>query len=142
MPLRPVGRGISDTMRRMIQVMDKRRFTVIPPNSVTFLKDPPLLPAMVMRIGGMRRKTRYKLKKEIRQRGKIGLSKYFQSFAMGEKVYLVAEPAVQKGFYHPRFFGKSGVVTGKRGACYHIQISDFGKQKMLIVHPVHLKKVA
>ena len=96
---------------------------------------------MVMRIGGMRRKTRYKLKKEIRQRGKIRLSKYFQSFDVGDKVYLVAEPAVQKGFYHPRFFVRAGVVIGKRGACCQVQITDINKQKTLIVHPVHLKKV-
>ncbi len=95
---------------------------------------------MVMRIGGLRRKTRYKLKKEIRQKGKISISRYFQPFAEGDKVYLGAEPAVQKGFYHPRFFGKSGVVIGKRGSCYQVEISDLGKQKSVLVHPVHLRK--
>jgi large subunit ribosomal protein L21e len=95
---------------------------------------------MVMRVGGLRRKTRYKLKKELRQRGKLSLRKYFQSFAVGDKVYLAAEPAVQKGMYHPRFFGKAGTVEGKRGACYQVAISDGGKQKTLLVHPVHLKR--
>ena len=95
---------------------------------------------MVMRIGGSRRKTRYKLKKEIRQKGKISLTNYFQSFKIGDKVYMSAEPAVQKGFYHPRFFGKSGIITAKRGACYQIRIEDGGKQKTLLAHPVHLKR--
>jgi large subunit ribosomal protein L21e len=56
-------------------------------------------------------------------------------------VYLNAEPAIQKGFYHPRFFGKAGVVTGKRGVCYQIKIQDGGKDKTVISHPVHLKKM-
>jgi len=110
--------------------------------TASFLKRSPILSSMVMRIGGMRRKTRYKLKKEIRQRGKLSLSKYFQSFGVGDKVYLIAEPAIQKGFYHPRFFGRAGVVIGMRGTCCQIRISDLGKQKTLIVHPVHLRKVA
>jgi len=95
---------------------------------------------MVMRIGGSRRKTRYKLKKEIRQKGKISLSRYFQTFSIGDRVSLNAEPAVQKGFYHPRFFGKSGIIIGMKGACYQIQIQDGGKEKSVIAHPVHLRK--
>ena len=96
---------------------------------------------MVKRIGGIRRKTRYKLSKEKRRRGKISLSKYFQSFNAGDKVSLGAEPAVQKGFYHPRFMGKSGIIIGKRGNCYEVSIKDGGKEKMVIVHPVHLNTV-
>jgi large subunit ribosomal protein L21e len=95
---------------------------------------------MVMRIGGMRRKTRYKLKKEMRQKGKISLTKYFQTFDIGEQVYLLAEPAVQKGMYHPRFYGKSGTISGKRGKCYQVAIKDGAKNKNLLVHPVHLKR--
>jgi large subunit ribosomal protein L21e len=95
---------------------------------------------MVMRIGGFRRKTRYKLKKEIRQKGKLSLQKYFQTFKVGESVYLVAEPAIQKGMYHPRFFGKAGTILGLRGACYQVAIKDGGKDKTVLVHPVHLKR--
>ena len=96
---------------------------------------------MVTRKGGIRRKTRYKLRKEKRHRGKISLSHYFQSFNTGDKVSLNAEPAVQKGFYHPRFMGKSGIIKGKRGNCYEVSISDGSKEKTLIVHPVHLKRL-
>ena len=95
---------------------------------------------MVKRIGGFRRKTRYKFRKEKRQRGKISITRYFQSFNAGDRVYLGAEPAVQKGMYYPRFMGKTGIVRGKRGRCYEILINDIGKEKTLIVHPVHLKK--
>lgn len=95
---------------------------------------------MVKRIGGMRRKTRYKFRKENRRKGKISVTSYFQSFNLGDRIYLTAEPAVQKGMYYPRFMGKSGVVKGKRGRCYEVAINDSGKKKMLIIHPVHLKR--
>jgi len=95
---------------------------------------------MVKRIGGLRRKTRYKLRKEKRRRGKISITRYFQAFGAGDKVYLSVESAVQKGMYHPRFMGKSGIIKSKRGKCYEVTINDLGKEKTLIIHPVHLKK--
>ena len=95
---------------------------------------------MVRRIGGFRRKTRYKLKKEKRNRGKISMSNYFQSFNSGDRVSLYVEPAVQKGMYRPTFMGKAGIITGKRGKCYEVSIKDGGKKKMLIIHPVHLRR--
>ena len=95
---------------------------------------------MVKRIGGIRRKTRYKLRKNHRRRGKISITNYFQSFNSGDRVYLGVESAVQKGMYHPRFMGKSGIIKGKRGRCYEITINDLGKNKILVVHPVHLRR--
>lgn len=68
------------------------------------------------------------------------MTRYFQSFSVGDKVYLGAEPAIHKGMYHPRFMGRSGIIKSKRGRCYEVAISDFGKEKKLIVHPIHLKK--
>lgn len=96
---------------------------------------------MAKRIGGIRRKTRYKFRKQVRKRGKIGMTQYFQSFNIGESVYLSIESAVQKGMYYPRFMGKSGVIKGKRGKCYEVSINDFGKEKTLVIHPVHIRKV-
>ena len=68
---------------------------------------------MAQWIGKFRRKTRSKLKKSIKTRGKISINNYLQSFKPEEKVLLKAEPAVQKGMYFPRFHGKVGVVKGK-----------------------------
>lgn len=95
---------------------------------------------MVKRIGGFRRKTRSKLKKPARKKGKISIKNYFQQFKMGEKVVLKAEPAIQKGMYFPRFHARTGVVKGKKGKCYEIMIKDGGKEKTLIIHPVHLQR--
>ena len=95
---------------------------------------------MVQRKGGFRRKTRHKLKKNVRDKGKISIRRYSQVFNSGDRVILYAEPAVQKGMYFPRFHGKAGVVKSKKGKCYEVLISDGNKEKTLIVHPVHLKK--
>lgn len=96
---------------------------------------------MVKRTGSTRRKARERLTKTPRTRGKIALTKYFASFRTDEKVVLKAEPAVQKGMYHIRFHGKVGVVKGKQGRCYEVEIRDGSKQKTLIVSPVHLQRV-
>ena len=81
------------------------------------------------------------MKKSIRNRGKINLQQYFQIFKQEEKVYLVPEPAVQKGMFHPRFQGRSGIIKGKQGECYKVALKDGKIEKTIIVHPIHLKKV-
>ncbi len=94
---------------------------------------------MVTRVGGARRKTRAKMTKPQRKRGKISLTAYFQQFETGQKVSLKAEPAVQSGMYFRRYHGITGTVGKRLGTCYEIRINDRGKEKQLIVHPVHLK---
>lgn len=95
----------------------------------------------MQRHGGFRRKTRNKLQKHYKQKGKISISRFFQEFNEGENVVLKAEPAYHKGMYYPRYHGKVGVILRKRGDCYEVLIKDSNKEKMMIVHPVHLKKV-
>ena len=75
---------------------------------------------MAKRIGGFRRKTRHKLKKNVKEKGKMSLSRYFQNFNEGERVTLVAEPSIHRGMPYPRFLGKSAVVKIKRGRCYEV----------------------
>lgn len=96
---------------------------------------------MAKRTGGPRRKTRHKLQKRKSEKGRISIRRYLQEFKQGDKVVLKAEPAYQKGMYHPRYHGKIGSVISKRKSCYKINIKDKRKEKILIVHPIHLKKV-
>lgn len=93
---------------------------------------------MVTRIGTKRRKTRHKLKRKPADKGKIPLSKYFQTFENGERVALKINSAVAKGQFFPRFHGRAGKVTGIKGTCYNVEIKDGGKVKTLVVHPIHL----
>ena len=93
----------------------------------------------MQRVGGFRRKTRNKLRKNVKDRGRISITEFLQAFKIHDKVNLVAEPAYQKGMYYPRFHGKTGTVIGKRGDCYIVSIKDGMKEKKLIIHPVHLR---
>jgi len=96
---------------------------------------------MASRKGGNRRKTRSKFRRNIRDRGKVSIRKYLQSFKIGDKVCLTLNPSVHKGPYFPRFHGNKGVIKNKKGACYIVQIKDRDKTKKLIIHPIHLSKV-
>jgi len=95
---------------------------------------------MARNIGTFRTKTRFKMQKERREKGKISITRFFQKFTVGDRVHLIVEPAIQKGMYHPRFMGHTGIVVGKKRFCYEVEIKDGGKKKLLIVHPVHLKR--
>lgn len=75
-----------------------------------------------------------------RNKGKVSVSQYLQKFNNGEKVNLKIHPSVQKGRFFPRFHGLTGIITGMKGACYQVKIKDGNKEKILYIHPIHLKK--
>ena len=78
-------------------------------------------------------------KKLIRERGKVRLSTYFQELKEGDRVAIVRELSIKTGV--PKTMqGRTGVVTGKRGRAYIVNI-NMGKEKEFLVHPVHLKKL-
>jgi len=93
---------------------------------------------MVKRIGSIRRKTRHKISKKTRAKGKISTSAYFQKFETGKKVVLKGDASVKKGIYFPRFYGKIGVIKGKQGNCYKVSMKDGNKQK-IVVRPFIMK---
>ncbi len=92
------------------------------------------------RIGGMRRKTRHLLRKHYSKKGKISIQHFLQHFEVGDNVNLSAEPAYHRGMYDPRFYNRRGVIKRKRGACYDVEIKDGGLKKIVVVHPIHLKR--
>ena len=96
---------------------------------------------MAKRIGTSRTKSRSKFTKHLRKKGKISIRRCLQKFDEGEKVRLLAEPAVQNGLYHARFHSKCGIISGKQGRCYKVAIKDFKKEKVLIINPAHLRKI-
>ncbi|MGV8162316.1 MAG: 50S ribosomal protein L21e [Candidatus Nanoarchaeia archaeon] len=93
------------------------------------------------RIGGLRRKKVSRFTKSTKQKGKVSLKRYLSEFKDGDRVSLTIEPAIHEGIYCPRFAGKSGTIISKRGTCYEVKIKDFTKEKILIVHPVHMRKL-
>jgi large subunit ribosomal protein L21e len=95
---------------------------------------------MATRIGGLRRKTRHIFQNNIRAKGKLSIRRFLQELQVGERVVLKAQPTYQDGIYYRRFHGKSGIVTGKQGDCYRVEIKDFKAIKTVIVHPAHVKR--
>ncbi len=93
---------------------------------------------MAKKSHGLRIKSRYKLRKKVRDRG-IKIRRALQRFEVGQRVHVVIDPSVQKGMPHPRFHGRTGMVVGERGKSYVVEITDGGKKKTLIVRPEHLR---
>ncbi|NPE27161.1 hypothetical protein HNV12_04135 [Methanococcoides sp. SA1] len=76
--------------------------------------------------------------KRAREKGKIRLSSYFRNIADGARVCVVDERAVRVNFPQ-RLRGMSGVVKAARGKFKEVLIKDGNKEKMFVIHPVHLK---
>jgi large subunit ribosomal protein L21e len=93
------------------------------------------------RVGGLRRKKVSRFTKSTKEKGKVSLKRYLAEFKDGDRVSLTIEPAISEGMYCPRFIGKSGTIISKKGTCYEVKINDFTKEKILIVHPVHMRKL-
>ncbi|MCS4542185.1 MAG: 50S ribosomal protein L21e [Euryarchaeota archaeon] len=94
---------------------------------------------MARRSHGLRSKSRLKLRRHPRERGLSPISKIMQEFKEGDRVHITIDSSLHKGQPHPRFHGRTGVVTGKRGRAYIVTISDGNKIKEIITYPEHLK---
>jgi len=87
---------------------------------------------------GLRAKTRTTLKKETREKGKIGLGKLLHEYKSGDKVVIKVDSAIHKGMPHRRYFGKIGTVIDKRGGSYLIGVRQGEATKEIIVRPEHI----
>lgn len=90
---------------------------------------------------GKRSETRSKLRKNVRDRGKVPLKRITQEFSEGAKVSINIEPSIMSGQPHPRFYGKTGSIAGKQGKAYVVKVKDGGKTKEIISGPEHLERV-
>jgi len=79
-------------------------------------------------------------RKEIRTRGKISLSKYFQKFKEGDSVGGKRDISIKVNV-PKRIQGKTGIVEEKRGKAYLVKIKDISKEKQFLIEPIHLKKI-
>ena len=80
------------------------------------------------------------MRKKVRTRGKIQLSKYFQIFQEGDNVAVVIEPSIKSSF-PKRLQGRTGKIEDKRGKSYFVKIKDQKKEKSFLIEPIHLKKI-
>lgn len=79
-------------------------------------------------------------KKHLRDKGKLQLSRYFQELKKGDSVAVIREGSVASSF-PLRIQGKTGVIEGKRGRSYMVNIKEYDKEKRFIIAPIHLKKI-
>lgn len=89
---------------------------------------------------GKRSKTRHKFKKSVRQKGLPSINVLLQKFDKGDRVHVKVNPSIHSAMPQKRFDGKTGVVTGKRGDCYLVKVKNIRAERIIIVHPAHLKK--
>ena len=86
----------------------------------------------------MRKKSRDKLSRTVRARGKSSVVRAIQEFETGAMVHVIIDPSIHKGMPHPRFHGKTGEVVGKRGRAFVLRVTDGNATKTLITLPEHL----
>lgn len=67
-------------------------------------------------------------RKNVRERGKLKLSNYFQKFVEGDKVAVIRERSLTKNF-PDRIQGRTGKINGKKGRAYIVEIKDQNKKK-------------
>lgn len=87
---------------------------------------------------GTRRKSRYKLKKTVREKGLSPVSRAIQEFIEGDIVNIDLDPGIQNGMPHPKFQGRTGKVVCRRGRAYLVEVRDGGLMKEIIILPEHL----
>ncbi len=90
---------------------------------------------------GKRSKTRKKLRKNIREKGKLSINRIIQDFPPGSKACIRIDPSVHSGQPHPKYHGETGTILGKQGKAYVVEIKNQNKTKSVIVRPEHLQKV-
>ncbi len=90
---------------------------------------------------GIRQGTRKILRKKPREKGMIPINRALIEFEKGEKARIKIEPSVHKGQPHRRFHGKTGVITGKQGDAFVVEVKVGGKIKKVIARPEHLRKI-
>lgn len=86
-------------------------------------------------LGKLSKRTRLLRKKT---RTKLSVGRIMREFNEGDRVSL-DYVAGQQGMPHPRYRGRSGVIVGKRGNAYIVEIRDMTAIKHLIVPGVHLR---
>jgi large subunit ribosomal protein L21e len=83
----------------------------------------------------LRRRTRDKLRKK---RMENPVMRVIREYPVGSRVHIKINPSFHKGMPHPRFYGRTGEVTGKQGEAYLVKIKDGKREKMIIVSSHHL----
>ncbi len=89
---------------------------------------------------GPRNRTRKVYRKSVREKGAIpSLSLIMHEYKVGDKVYIKPNPAIHDTLPHRRYVGKVGIIIGKRGRAYIVEVYLGSKRKQLILYPEHIR---
>jgi LSU ribosomal protein L21E len=95
---------------------------------------------MVKAPQGYRHRTRRLLRKNVRERGGVPkISVLLREYNVGDRVAIKIDPSFHSSMPHRRYHGLTGVIQGKRGSCYIVEVYLGGKRKTLFVSPIHLR---
>ncbi len=72
---------------------------------------------------------------------KLTVMGLISSFEVGNTVAIDSQ-SKYSGMPHPRYRGRTGTITQKRGKAYVVRIRDGRAIKDLIIPPVHLRLIA
>ncbi|MCX8204288.1 MAG: 50S ribosomal protein L21e [Candidatus Nezhaarchaeota archaeon] len=90
---------------------------------------------------GLRCRSRRRLSKHPRERGMRGLGNLLQEYNVGQRVAIDIDPTYIETAPHKRFQGLVGIVTGRRGSAYIVEVFLGNKRKNIITKAEHLKPV-
>ncbi len=93
---------------------------------------------MVKSSKGSRSRTRGVLTKKVREQGLPPITRFLQTFEVGQQVVVRLEASDPHGQPHPRYQGRTGTVIERVGRAYRLEFLDGRKRKELIANPVHL----
>ena len=89
---------------------------------------------------GYRNKCRKKHRKNVRARGLGSIEKHLIDYKINDKVDIITDPSQHKrGMPHRRYHGRTGIIVGKRGRCYEIEVKLGKSKKLLIIGKEHLR---
>jgi len=80
-------------------------------------------------------------RKNIRDKGKVSFTRYFQTFESGDSISLIRDLGFVTNF-PKRMQGRTGTVIEKRGAGYVVEVVEGKLKKKFMVRPIHLKKLS
>ena len=66
------------------------------------------------------------------------MSRLLRTYQPGDKICVKIDSGTHKGMPHRRFHGRVGVIEGKRGRSYLVNLKIGDKKKSLIVRPEHI----
>lgn len=75
-----------------------------------------------------------------KRRARKGLSQYMVDYDIGERVHININPINVTTAPHKRYQGMTGVIVGKRGKAYIIEVKLGSKIKKIITTKEHIMK--